>query len=223
MGYFPFFMDIEGKPGLIVGGGMVAYRKLEKLLPYGPSLMVVAPEFCPDIRRMTETQVSGMERERAAGVPVLLQESFQDKMVADMFFVIAATNDRELNHHISGLCRERKIPVNVVDDPDACTFLFPAIIKQGELSVGISTGGTSPSAAKYIKKAVMETVPEGMGEILEYLGTVREEVKAVLPEEKQRAKCFETLFYVCMEKQRPLFWEEFQVILNREKEYMRRA
>lgn len=216
MGYFPFFINIEGKSGLIVGGGMVACRKLEKLLPYGPRLTVTAPEFCPDIKKMAAESEARMKM--AVVMPedrklVFLQESFRDEMIEDMFFVIAATDDQELNHHISLLCQERNIPVNVVDDPEACTFLFPALIKEGNLSVGISTGGASPSAAKYIKRTVAEAIPDHMGEILDYLGALREEVKAALPEEKQRARCFEMLFCMCMERQRPLSREELDIAL----------
>lgn len=219
MGYFPFFVNIKGEYGLIVGGGMVAWRKLEKLLPYGPRLTVVSPEFCSAIRKAVFDLKRSMEIKGAAVTPedrfpVLLQEPFRDEMIEGMFFVIAATDDRKLNHHISLLCQERNIPVNVVDDPKACTFLFPALIKEGNLSVGISTGGTSPSAAKYIKRTVAEAIPDCMGEILDYLGSVREEVMTALPEEKQRAKCFEALFHMCMEKQRPLFQEEFNAALN---------
>ena len=65
--------------------------------------------------------------------------------------VIAATDDRETNHTVAALCREKNIPENVADDPAACTFLFPALVQQGEFSAGISTGGASPTAAAYFK------------------------------------------------------------------------
>lgn len=202
MAYFPFFMDVSAGDGLIVGGGTVALRKIEKLLPYGPRLTVCAPDFLPEIE----------------GVPNLnlLRQSFEPSMVEGKLFVIAATDDNALNCKISALCRERRIPVNVVDDRDACTFLFPALVKRGALSVGISTGGASPSAAVYWKNRIGELVPEDAGELLDYLDGLRETVKRAVPEEKRRAAVFSALFSACMEQSWPLSGEALDRLLNGE-------
>ena len=133
MAYFPFFVELAGASGLVAGGGKVALRKVEKLLPYGPRLTVIAPRIDEKILAMP-------------GV-VCLRRAFEPADLEGKDFAVAAAGDREVNHWISRLCRERKIPVNVVDDKEASSFLFPSLIKRGELSVGISTGGSSPSAA----------------------------------------------------------------------------
>ena len=140
MGYFPFFVDLTGKEGLIVGGGTVALRKVEKLLPYGPHLPVAAPEVLPELDSCPEL--------------TLLRRPFAPELLENKAFVIAATDDAAVNREISALCQERGIPVNVVDDPDQCTFLFPALVKRGDLSVGISTTGASPTAAVWLKQQV---------------------------------------------------------------------
>ena len=137
MGYFPFFVDLEGQPGLIVGGGTVALRKADKLLPYGPHLTVVSPHILPELERIPGLTLSRRE--------------FSPADLDGMLFAIAATDDRGLNRRIAELCRERHIPVNAVDDREACSFLFPALVKRGDLSVGISTGGASPTAAIWLK------------------------------------------------------------------------
>lgn len=190
MAYFPFFMDISAGDGLIVGGGTVALRKIEKLLPYGPRLTVCAPDFLPEIEA-----VSGL---------TLLRQSFEPSMVDGKLFVIAATNDNALNSQISILCREKHIPVNVVDDRENCTFLFPALVKRGPLSIGISTGGASPSAAIYWKKHIDQLIPQNAGELLDYLDSLRETVKETIPEEKARAAVFSALFRACLEDGWPL-------------------
>ncbi len=200
MAYFPFFVELAGVEGLIVGGSAVALRKIEKLLPYGPRLAVCAPEISREIQ----------------GIPglLLLRRPFAPELLEGKGFVIAATNDPELNHRISRLCRERRIPVNVVDDRDSCSFLFPALVKRGSLSVGISTGGASPTGAIYWKKQIDAMIPARFGEILAYLDGARGWAKGALPDEARRGRFFAALFAACMERSRPLDRGETEDILK---------
>ena len=189
MGYFPFFMDLEGREGLVVGGGAVALRKLQKLLPYGPRLTVAAPELLAEIEALP-----GLTR---------LRRTFAPAMLEGKGFVIAATDDREVNRGIAALCRERGIPVNAVDDKEQCTFLFPALVKRGDLTVGVSTAGASPSAAAWVGRRVSERLPEDFGELLDYLASLRPMVQKRVAEEN-RAAVFARLFSDCMEQGFPL-------------------
>lgn len=193
MAYFPFFVDLEGQRGLIVGGGTVALRKAEKLLPYGPALTVVAPEPVSEL----------------AALPVeLTRREFQPEDLDRADFVIAATDNEEENHRISALCQGRKIPVNVVDDKEACSFLFPALVRRGNLSVGVSTGGSSPTAAIWLKEQIEGLLPEQTEEILTWLEAQRPPLKERLPDQRARAACFARLFAACLERGRPLTEEE---------------
>lgn len=200
MGYFPFFIELADQEGLIVGGGVTALRKLQKLLLYGPRLTVAAPEFCPEIQN-------------ALGV-TLLRQPFVDELLDGKSFVIAATDDPALNHRISLLCGRRKIPVNVVDDKEACTFLFPALVKKGELSIGISTGGASPSAAIYLKERIEALVPDNIEELLEYLEAQRETARTFFAEESCRKAFLKELFLLCLQKERTLNQEETEQVLR---------
>lgn len=204
MAYFPFFVELDGQEGLIVGGSTVAQRKIEKLLPYGPRLTVCAPDISPSIRA-----IPGLS---------LVERAFTPELLAGRAFVIAATDDPGLNHHISLLCRERRIPVNVVDDRDYCSFLFPALVKRGSLSVGISTGGASPTGAIYLKKQIDAMVPERFGELLDWLDSVRARTKETLPDEAARSRFFAALFSAGMERGGPLGGEEIETILKRYQE-----
>ena len=193
MAYFPFFVDLEGQRGLIVGGGTVALRKAEKLLPYGPALTVVAPEPVSEL----------------AALPVeLTRREFQPEDLDRADFVIAATDNEEENHRISALCQGRKIPVNVVDDKEACSFLFPALVRRGNLSVGVSTGGSSPTAAIWLKEQIEGLLPEQTEEILTWLEAQRPLLKERLPDQRARAASFARLFAACLERGRPLTEEE---------------
>lgn len=197
MAYFPFFMDLSGKEGLIVGGGTVALRKIEKLLPFGPRLTVCASSLRPELREMSELE--------------LRPQPFSPDLLEGMAFVIAATDDRSVNHDVAACCRERGIPVNVVDDPEACTFLFPALVKHGDLTVGISTGGASPSAAVWVKERVEEILPERMDEILACLGDLRRRLKS---QTGSHSGIYGAAFEACIRLGRPLTDGELDTLMK---------
>lgn len=200
MAYFPFFVDLSRQNGLIVGGGSVALRKIQKLLAYDARLTVCSPEFSAEIRIIPAL--------------TLLRRPFEPAMLDGADYVIAATDNAVLNHQVSELCRGRGIPVNAVDDREACTFLFPALVKRGELSIGISTGGASPSAAIYLKEQIGAMLPEDFGELLEYLDGLRDRVKAVLPDSHQRARFFSRLFSACIQTGWPLSEGRIQKLVS---------
>ena len=201
MGYFPFFMELEGRLGLIVGGGTVALRKAEKLLPFGPRLTVTAPELSPDLRTLP-----GL---------TLVERAFQPSDLDEALFAVAASDDRVLNHWVAALCRERGILVNVVDDREACTFLFPALVRQGSLTVGISTGGASPAAAVWLKERISCLLPRRLEEILAWLESLRPLLKGRVPEER-RAALFAGLLSACLEAGGPLEPQELEEFLGEE-------
>ena len=111
MSYFPFFVEIGQKRCLVVGGGTVAFRKIEKLLPFGVEITVVSPSFCAEIE-----QTEGICR---------IRKEFQAEDVEDMSFVIGATDCEAVNTRIAAVCHAKHIPVNIVDDAEKCSFFFP--------------------------------------------------------------------------------------------------
>lgn len=195
MGHFPFFMELEGKRGVIVGGGKVAARKVEKLLAFGPALTVIAP----DIEMCVKTQ-GKLLQEGAAASLCFEERAFGLADLDRADFVIAATDDTALNGEIADYCKARRIPVNVVDDREKCTFFFPALIKDGPLTVGIATDGKSPFAASWVRRAMAEGMPDGIGDIIELMGQIR---PAVMEREKEgdgRKELFGRLFSYCLDR-----------------------
>ncbi|GLB28256.1 hypothetical protein LAD12857_01790 [Lacrimispora amygdalina] len=184
MAYFPFFVELEGKKCLIAGGGMVAYRKALVLKDFGPEITVVAVEMIPEMEQLAS---------RCEKYMTLIKRGFEDRDIQEADFVIAATSDEELNRHISVICRRRKIPVNVVDVQEECSFIFPALIKEEDIVVGISTGGSSPTIAQYLKKRFQEAIPSGFGMLASQLGTYRELVKEKVPSLAVRTEIFKTM------------------------------
>lgn len=195
MGYFPFFMELEGKRGVIVGGGKVAARKVEKLLMFGPDLTVIAP----DIEACVRIQGEVLQEDAAASLH-FEERAFQMGDLHGADFVIAATDDEALNGQIADYCKERRIPVNVVDDRRKCTFFFPALVKDGPLTVGISTDGKSPLASSWVRREIDGALPEGLGNAIDLLGQIRPAVMALEAEEPERKALFEKLFSYCMDR-----------------------
>ena len=182
MAYFPFFVDIEKQNCLIVGGGIVALRKVEVLLPYDPDISVIAPEFAPELRELAETSAIRLE-ERAF--------SMEDLTGRD--FVVAATDDQVLNQHISLTCKKERIPVNVVDVKEECSFIFPSIVRDGDIVIGISSGGKSPAVTQYLKKQIREVIPDGSGLLVKQLGEYRDFVKKRVEDVNQRSVIFKRM------------------------------
>ena len=185
MALFPMFIEMSGKKVLVVGGGNVALRKCEKLLPYGAEVTAVSGRFQPQFISLQ-------------GVALLFRP-FRDEDIAGRDIVIAATDDRALNAHIAGLCREAGIPFNCVDEPENCTFIFPALTLRGRLSAGFCTGGASPTAAAYFREQFEESLPDGLDEILDFMAGIRPRVIAAVPDQRRRSRIFALLFAACIE------------------------
>lgn len=179
MAYFPFFMDVEQMKGLVIGGGNVATRKVKLLLPFDAKLHVVASEASEEL----------LEFQRDGRITLSLRE-FDAEDLDHVDFVVAASSDTRLNRRISEFCKAQRIPVNVVDVKDECSFLFPSLVREGCITAGICTGGSSPYLAKYLKTRVREAIPEGLGETAEMLGSFRPMVKETVSSQKLRERVF---------------------------------
>ena len=159
MAYFPFFVDLTERTGLLVGGGTVALRKAEKLLPYGATVTAVSGRFQPQF-----ISVPGLK---------LLFRPFADGDIAGRDMVIAATDDRALNAAVAEDCNRLGIPVNSVDAPSECSFYFPAVITEGNVTVAVSTGGASPALAAALKRYIASRLHENLNEICKRAETLR--------------------------------------------------
>ena len=188
MAYFPFFIELSGRKCLIVGGGSVAARKLEKLRGFGADITLVAPEICGEIPTDGAT---------------LIQRKFRDTDLDGAFLVIAATNDRQLNHRIYTLCTERGILVNTVDDIENCGFIFPALVHRDDITVGISTGGKCPAMAKYLRRMIEKQVDEKMLSCEEILSRYRPVIKEMLVSEADRAAAMGRLLSLSLKSSAP--------------------
>lgn len=203
-------MEMEGKKGIIAGGGRVAAGKVGKLLAFGPALTVIAPAFEDSLVRLSAHQAK-----TGGGASLqLLQRKIEKEDLEGAAFVIAATSDEAVNARISAYCKENHIPVNVADDREKCTFFFPALVKQGSLTIGISTDGKSPAAAAYVRDRIQRQLPEGIGSTIELLGELRDEVMQMCGDQKKRADILEKLFTYSLRREGEVSLEELRSLLH---------
>ncbi len=164
MDYLPIFMDVKGRPCIVVGGGEVALRKAGVLLDAGAKVRVVAPEFSDAFANLPGAEcVTGR---------------FQPGHLDGAILAIAATDDSTVNKEVSRLARERNIPVNVVDNPDLCTFIMPSILDRSPLMVAFSSGGSSPVLARMLRGKLETMIPQGYGHLTAFCARLRGTVKA---------------------------------------------
>ncbi|MCX6619922.1 MAG: bifunctional precorrin-2 dehydrogenase/sirohydrochlorin ferrochelatase [Acidobacteria bacterium] len=145
MPYYPLFLDLQGRPVLVVGAGKVALRKTRGLVECGAKVTVVAPAAEPEF----------------AGLPVKWKRRrFRRPDVPGAVLVFAATNDRRVNHSVAREAERLGIPVNVADSKPECRFLVPARIRREGFSIAISTEGASPRQAAALRRK-LETLLDG--------------------------------------------------------------
>ena len=178
MGYFPFFLDVENQNCLVVGGGVVALRKIEKLLPFNPNITVVSPKVHKEILSIKNINI--------------IKRKFDFNDLKEKSFVITATDDKVLNKEIYNSCKENNIPVNTVDDKDNCSFIFPALARNNGVTVAISTSGKSPLYAKYLREKI-ENLIQDSESIVDNLSKYREKIKNEISLKENRKLAFEKL------------------------------
>ncbi|MDF2586792.1 MAG: siroheme synthase, N-terminal domain [Anaerocolumna sp.] len=205
MAYFPMFIDLKDKLCVIVGGGIVAYRKITSLLEFEAKVVVIAPEICDEI-----LSLEGKIR--------ILKRLYETIDIEKATLVIAATNDLNLNKRISNECNDAKIPVNVVDCQKECSFIFPAYLKKGSVTIGVTSSGKSPIISQRIKRDIHKILPDYIEDLVEILGDVREEVKSVFDTEEKRKKIFKQIVELGYLNKGKLTRNEIELIINKGKQ-----
>ena len=191
MSYFPFFREIEGEKCLVIGGGKVAARKISWLKGFGVKIKVVAPSIVSDIEAMAQ-DCDNISIERRTFTP-------QDIENAD--FVIAAAGE-EVDKEAARLCKEKGIPVNVVDNQELCDFIFPSIVQKGDMVAGFVTGGKSPHVAAKIRRDCEMNISDNIEDILDYLARIRKLAKDRISDERKRAAYIREVSEFCMKVDR---------------------
>jgi precorrin-2 dehydrogenase/sirohydrochlorin ferrochelatase len=177
--YYPVFINLKDKPVLVVGGGAVAYRKVLGLIECGALVTVAAPALGDELQQVVRE-----------GNCQWLCKAYSPDDIRDAWMVFACTENEEVNSRVARDAEAGHCLVNVADDPDRCTFLVPSVLRRGDLSIAVSTSGSSPIAARRIRLDLEKLYGEEIAEYLNILRSWRPKVKSILPREK-----------------RPLFWQ----------------
>jgi siroheme synthase-like protein len=181
MSYYPLFMELAGRPCLVVGAGAVAARKTRSLLECGARVTVVG-----------ETPVAAFRALERRGA-VVERRRFRGSDVGRQALVIAATDDCAVNAAVAAAARRRGIPVNAVDDPPNCTFIVPAVLRRGDLTVAISTGGKSPAAARLVKERIAALLGDEYAALVKLLGAHRGRMKDAVAGQGSRARAWQRM------------------------------
>jgi siroheme synthase-like protein len=166
MALFPLFVELAGRPCVVLGGGAVAERKVEGLLDAGAVVTVVSPALTPVLAALVRGgRVTHVARGYVAG----------DLAGASLAF--AATDDGAINAAVAQEGRERGVWVNAADDPAHCDAILPAVVRRGAITVAIGTGGASPALARAVREKVELALPEAYGALAEIAGSLRRELR----------------------------------------------
>jgi precorrin-2 dehydrogenase/sirohydrochlorin ferrochelatase len=177
MGYIPIFLDVTGRDCVVVGGGEVAVRKVESLLEAGARVTVVSPRLSPPLEAFV-----------ARGLVTHIARDYERGDIRGCALVYAATDDSKLHRELAAEARALGIPVNVVDVPELCTFIAPAVMKRGALQIAISTSGASPAFAARLRRELEDRFGTEYARTLEVLRAARRRLHAdeIAPAERMR-------------------------------------
>lgn len=173
--YYPLFMDIEKKPVLVVGGGTVAWRKVETLLEYGAFVRIVSPKLIPELEALIDNANC-----------IWVRKEYETRDLEEAVLVFSCTEKETVNAQVAADAKALLRPVNVVDDPEKCSFIVPSIMRKGDLCVAVSTGGSSPILARQIRAELEEFYGDEFVEYLALLKSWRSKVKQFLPPERRQ-------------------------------------
>ncbi len=173
MAYFPAFLKLDDKKILIVGGGNVAYEKLEHLLDFTKDIHVIATEYSVAMKRRIEKE--NLEYK---------QRAYEEGDIKDFTMVIVAVDTIALQAEIFQESKKYNCLCNAVDSVDYCDFIFPSYVKKDDLTIAISTSGTSPAMAKHLRRYLQKMIPDGISEFLQEMKALRKS----LPKGKERMR-----------------------------------
>ncbi len=176
-GYYPVTLNLDGRPCVVVGGGPIAEQKVLALLEAGARVTVVAVELT--------ARLAALETRSAIRV---LRRPYRSGDLRGAFLAIAAGEDRTVNAEIWDEAERERVVLNAVDDPPHCHFIAPAIFRQGDLTVAVSTGGKSPALGVRLRDRIGADIGPEYAAFLDLLGGLREEIAAREPDPARRTR-----------------------------------
>lgn len=171
MSYFPAFLKLDNKKILIVGGGYIAYEKLDHLLDFTRDISIIALDLSEQMQSRIEKE--GLHFEK---------RGYEKGDIKDFAVVIVAVDDIPLQAEIFAESKSYNCLCNSVDSVDYCDFIFPSYIKKDDLTIAVSTSGASPAVAKHLRRYLQKLIPDSIGVFLDEM----KQLRRTLPKGKDR-------------------------------------
>ena len=180
MDYLPIFLNVKGKPCLVVGGGEVSFRKTSMLVQAGAQVTIVSPELAAAFASL-------------AGI-THIAERFKASHLDGHLLAIAATDEEATNQAVSKEAKLRNIPVNVVDNPGLCSFIVPSILDRSPVVVAFSSGGASPVLIRMLRGKLEAMIPQAYSRLALFSARFRSTVKTRIIDPAKRRIFWENVF-----------------------------
>ncbi|OIP64388.1 MAG: siroheme synthase [Nitrospirae bacterium CG08_land_8_20_14_0_20_52_24] len=177
--YYPIFLNLQGERTLIIGGGRVAERKARSLLKSHAHVTVISPELTSGLRRLAQ-----------AGRIIHKERKFLSSDLNGIRLIICATNDTAVNRKAAVQAERKGILYNVVDVPELCNFIVPSMVRRGDLTVAVSTGGGSPALSKKVRQEIETLIGPEYKTFLKLLREARPKIQREIPEKSRRTRAY---------------------------------
>jgi siroheme synthase-like protein len=171
MRYYPICLDLQKRPVLVVGGGIIAEGKALQLVEAQAHVHIVSPTLTETLRQKVEQ-----------GIIIYRQGEFIEADLENKVLVISATNIQAVNEAVAQAAQARNLLCNVVDQPALCNFITPSLVTRGDLQIAISSSGKSPTVAQRVKREISNVIGAEYETLLEIAVELRTEAKQIFPD-----------------------------------------
>jgi precorrin-2 dehydrogenase/sirohydrochlorin ferrochelatase len=177
--YYPVFLNLKNKKAVVIGGGMVAERKVRALIRAGASVTIISPTLTQVLKKLKDKEQF-----------TYIKRNYQRGDVNDAFLVIAASSSTRTNAEIA---RDANSLINVIDAPSVGNFIAPSVVRRGPLTIAISTEGASPALSKAIRKEMEKLYDKEFTLYLKFVESVRGKAMEKIADRKKRERFLKSL------------------------------
>jgi len=160
--FYPILINLKRFPCLVIGGGDVALRKVQTLLIFNAKITVLSPKICKALEEIIN-----------ANEIKTISKPYSKEHIKNYKIIFSATNNHQINKQVHDDCRKENKLLNVVDVPDLCDFILPAVVKRGKLTISVSSQGSAPFYAKEIKNKIDHIFPSYYEDLIDLAGNFR--------------------------------------------------
>jgi len=189
--FYPILINLQKFPCLVIGGGQVALRKIQSLLSYNVKITVLSPSICKQLKAV-------IKKNKIKVIP----KYYSKEYIKNYKVIFSATNKREINEQVFKDCKAENKLLNVVDVPELCDFILPAVVRRGDLTISVSSQGRAPFFAKEIKNKIDHIFSSYYEDIIDLAGDFRSIImnNKKFDSPKIKEKAFEKFFMIDWKK-----------------------